>query len=304
MSQEIIQVPVTNSSSIANRAVSDTATIIVDAGKVKMLSGQTLLRQAPNGSFFIVIDRKGRALQRHDKATGSDSYGVSLTSYLFGKVGMRRNDIQDVDDYSRYAYKKGCGRPAAIRVIDTETLKVVETLFLEEYTEWKNSKNPECDEITKLNREIKNRKDKIASVLREPAGTDVYCPCCEKVFTKFRSDVVYCSSYSKDGVASCKELYNSQITEMRKKIESLGGVVETPLRPTKKYTPRKIDVKPSTSSVTVVPTPSAAFKTIGGIPFTLEETKVLLSDQDDQAEFKEYRGIMFSLNEIRQMVLK
>ncbi len=309
MSQEIVEINITTNGYTESGEV---ATIIVDADKVNMVDRQSLFRTAPNGSHFIVMDPRGKLLKRHGE-TKSEQAGVSLTSYLFGKIHMRRNNVNDVEDYSTEAYNQSTGKPAAIDVMNSEhSHRPIRIMYADEYMAWKReqetkqiatqqevtmSDNPNRAEIDELNSELHNIKANISAVREVPAGQTASCPCCGSEFTKAKSISVYCSSLHQDGKPGCKEKLNSQQTHIRKQIKELGGEVTVPVMATG---PRQA-ASEETSNLPAVIEP---FKTIGGIPFTLTETKDLMFTEKDRPNFKTYRGITFSLSEMRKLILE
>lgn len=311
MSQEIVEVNLTTN---GHTECGEVSTIIVDADKVGMVNGQSLFRLAPNGSHFIIRDPRGKFLMRHGETKAGEP-GVSLTSYLFGKVHMRRAIVGDVDDYSTEAYKPNTGRPAAIEVLHSEhSTKPIRVMYAEEYMAWKReqdekkqiatqqevnmSDNPNQAKIDELNSELHSIKAKISAVRQVPAGNKASCPCCGSEFKKAKSISVYCSSLHQDGKPGCKEQLNSRQTVLRKQIKELGGEITVPVMATKPTTNN--DPGEDARNLPAVIEP---FKVIGGIPFTLAETKDLLFTDKDKASFKEYRGITFSLSEMRKLIL-
>ncbi|MFY0656415.1 MAG: hypothetical protein JXR12_06665 [Neptunomonas phycophila] len=236
---------------------------------------------------------------------------------------MRRHNIEHVDDYTTEAYKTESGRPAAIDVMRSpESSKPVEVMYADEFLAWSlqqadNKKanqpedetmtvNPNQENIDELNAELVDIKARIAKVREIPAGEKAQCACCDKDFVKAKSISLYCSSINQDGKSGCKEKLNARQTTIRARIRELGGEVAIAPTETKPTTSESVSQTPT---VVVEEKPKVkekstdVFKTIGGVDFTLAETKDLLMSDHDKADYKDIRGIKFSLSELRKLVL-
>ncbi len=313
MAQTIVEINLTTNGYSESGGV---ATIIIDEDKADMVNGQSLFRTAPNGSHFIVRNPQGKYLVRHGE-TKSDQPGISLTSYLFGMSHMRRVNIKNTEDYSSEAYKPNTGRPAAIDVMNSEhSHRPIEIMYENEYLNWKKVDDEKkriaiqqkevamSDEliqerINALNVELSDIQSRINTTRAIAAGKKAPCACCGNTFTKAKSISIYCSSRRQDGKNGCKDTLNARKTYIRNLIKQLGGepsIVSSHINPTQSQL-----AEPATENLPAV---IETFKTIGGIPFTLAETKALLSSNKEQDNFKEYRGITFSLTEMKKLVLE
>ncbi len=276
--------------------VCGTTDIMIDEDKAGMVNGHSLFREGPNGALFIVRDSIGNFLYRHGK--DSVNPGVALTSYLFGRVYMRRDVVADVDDYRQEAFTPNSGRPAAIDVCrSTDSVKPIKTLYIDEYIEYNKSKTDheeiEMSDTKDPNTELTEIKTRIEDVRNLPKGATANCPCCGSKFTKSSSISVYCSSLHQDNKPGCKERLNSKMTNLRKTIREQGGVPVESVTPTE---PTNVAV------IERSPVEHDAFKTIKGIPFSLEETRALLLAEGEIDQFKKVRGIQFSLSEMRKLL--
>lgn len=274
--------------------VCGTVDVIVDQDKAEMVNGHSLFRQGPHGSLFIVRNPAGQFLYRHGK--DSENPGVGLTSYLFGRLYMRRHQVADIDDYRKEAFTETSGRPAAIDVMrSVDSVKPVKTMYMDEYIQYLNAKNDKeempMSTADELNAELAEIKTRIEAVRSLPKDAVADCPCCGKKFTKSSSISVYCSSLHLDNTPGCKERLNSKMTNLRKQIRELGSVPIESVQPT--------------TEVAVIersPVEHDAFKVIKGIPFSFEETKALLMADGEIDQFKKVRGIQFSLTEMRKLI--
>ena len=283
----------------------ETVSILVDAEKVSMINGRSLFRKLPGGPLMIVRNPEGQYLQRPNK----DGVGVSLTSYLFGKLYMRRVNKDDNEDYTEESYVLTTGRPAQIDVLRTPESLPCASMYKDEYLEWKKqddaaklakskkSTQPEEAYMTDHDKEMTRSqelaaiKNRIENVKVQPKGTEVQCPCCSKLFIKPSTRSVYCSSYNQDNAVGCKERLNSKMTELRKKIAAEQQ--EPKPQPT---------VNTTVDPVVETPDNGGVFKTVNGIPLTLGQTKALLFSNKDQSSFMTIKGMSFSLTEMRKLL--
>lgn len=222
--QEIVTVNLTTNGETPS---GETLDIIIDADKIPMVNGQSLYRKVPNQALMIVRDPKGNFLQRHEK----NGIGVSLASYLFGKIHMRRKDPEAVDDYTLDAFKDS-GSPAAIRLLKTpSSTRAVGHLYLTEYLQEKAHR--EEMERQKSKRKIKRVADNaqtdvqhqdLASLqaLRDAnkkakVGTTLTCPQCGTKFVKKQWQEIFCSSYKRPGPdgRQCKTTFDGRIEALQ-----------------------------------------------------------------------------------------
>lgn len=285
--------------------------IMVDVCYQDLFSGQALFRKMPkNDNIMIVRDNKGKFLTRHDK----DGMGVSLASYLFGRLHMRRINKDDSIDFTAVAYKPDTGRPAMIWLLRTpESTRPVDKLYETEYLDWKAEQDalkaskikqedepmavPECDDLIELKGQLNTLQSKIDLVKQQEKGAKVNCPCCGEEFTKKLKISVFCSGPAFKGLdgKDCKSQLNSEKVELRKKIAKLEGTTPEP------KTQQVAVVEPIVDKQGTKSDNDDTFKTIGTIPFTLKETQLLIGDTEEQQEFKTVRGISFSLSEMRKL---
>ncbi len=292
----------------------ETHEVMVDVCNQDLLTGQALFRKMPkNDNLMIVRDSTGRFLTRHNK----DGMGVSLASYLFGKLHMRRVDKDDTIDFTAEAYKPNTGSPSMIWIMRTpESAIPVEKLYETEYLEWKAEKDaieaskskstevpmavPENEDptLTKLKSQLIEMQSSVDLVRQQPKGAKVNCPCCGDEFIKPAKISVYCTGPANKGPNNkdCKGSYNQDKTELRKKIAKLEGTTIEP------KTQQAAVIEPIVDKQVKKSDDSSTFKTIGTIPFTVKETQLLIGTTEDLPDFKTVRGISFSLAEMRKLV--
>lgn len=319
--QEIITVKLTTDGVNECRETMD---IIVEGSHVELLEGKTLCRKMPSDQLMIVRMADGRFLRRGPSST----VGISLTSFLYGKTGMRRIDPTDVEDYTLSAFKADSGKPESCEIIlHKEAFRAVDKLWADQQqtevvtmaeksdVDLSKSLKPftsvtkmSVDEMNAELVDIINRINEAKKI--RTTGAKANCPCCGEEFVKSHGIAIFCSSTSRGDKNGCKDALNSRKTELRKAIEERGGEVDpsAAARQTKRSQPKVVKPQTTVEEKPVVETPaetdSEVFKTIGGIPFTLAETKALLMSDADKEDFKEFRGIKFSLSEMRKLILE
>ena len=303
-----------------------TQEIIVEAEHEHLFQEKALCRVMPTEQLMIVRTHDGKYLRRK----GGVNVGVSLTSYLYGKTHMRRVDPKDVEDYTLGAFVPDSGKHQSIEVLlHKEAFNAVSTIWHdEEPTEKEEVVMTDAEKkvdltvslkpfkpvmqmsIPDLNAELVDIVNRInaAKKMKIPANKKANCPCCGVEFKKSHGIQIFCSS-SRDGKAGCKDELNARKTDIRKAIVAKGGTVDPagearPTKPSKSQPQAAVSEQPKVVQQEVAKDNSDTFKVIGGVPFTLEETKELLFQDNDRDNFKEYRGITFSLAEFRKLVLE
>lgn len=300
----------------------ETHDIIVEAEHEHLFQEKALCRMMPTNQLMIVRTHDGKYVRR-EKGVGT---GVSLTSYLYGKTHMRRVDPTDLEDYSLGAFQPNTGKPQAIELLlHKEAFNPIGYMWNDvssnlEEVNMADTENTEVDltkslkpfkpvskmTIPNMNAELVDIVNRIAAAKKiRVTGAKANCPCCGVEFTKSHGITIFCSSTSQGDKNGCKDQLNSRKSELRKAIEAKGGKVDPAALP-RSTKPQKSTPAPQAAVVNEEKPKvnDGVFKVIGGVPFTLAETKDLMFTEKDRPNFKTHRGITFSLSEMRKLILE
>lgn len=228
--QEIVTVNLTTN---RQDPCGQTTDIIIDSDNAHLVKGEALFVNSPgNKGLFIVRTHDGLLPQR----TGieSDSFGVSLASYLFGRTHIYRKDKTNPDysSYERSSFDSN-GRPSAISLYRTpESLRATRVLFKKEHDEWlrnnpKAKKKPaEVITLPSANNHASESEKELSAMIEAKqrnklasTGDEISCPHCSKRFIK-EGGSIFCSGYRNPGPngEQCKNRFNSKMYALRKKI--------------------------------------------------------------------------------------
>jgi len=146
--QTIVEVRLTSNSYDPS---GETESIIIDGDKQHLFNEHTLCKRAPHGHLFIIKDSRGYTCRR----SGKEGVGVSLTSFLFGRLNMKRINIEDTEDYSITAFKQGSGRFSQIDLYrDPTNGKITCSMYVEQAALAEKNRRQEVEDtaIRKHNR--------------------------------------------------------------------------------------------------------------------------------------------------------